>query len=208
MFYLTTAPYLLQKIYSECIWKINTDKKEIFLTFDDGPTPEVTWFVLGELAKFQARATFFCIGSQVKNYPALYKEIIAHGHRTGNHTYDHLNGWRVKDNEYIDNIQLAKDVINSRLFRPPYGKITKFQLKILEGDKFRMKTVMWTVLSGDFDTTVSNEKCYQNVVRNTREGSIVVFHDSEKAFTRLRYALPKTLDHFAAKGFQFNTLPL
>lgn len=208
MFYFVKAPYLLKKMYPQCVWEIKTDKKEIFLTFDDGPTPEVTWFVLDELKKYNAKATFFCIGQNVKDNPALYREILSQGHLTGNHTFDHVNGWRVPDAEFIENITSAKELIRSRLFRPPYGKITKFQLKIISGDKLRLKTIMWTVLSGDFDEKVSDEKCYRNVIRNARNGSIVVFHDSKKAFSRMRYALPKVLDYYSSKGFTFNTLPL
>ena len=207
MFYLVKSPYLLKKMYPECVWNYKADKKEIYLTFDDGPTPEVTWFVLGELKKYNAMGTFFCIGKNVKDNPGLYREIIGQGHRTGNHTYNHLNGWRTKDEVYIENIALAKEVINSKIFRPPYGKITKFQMKMLEGERFRMKTIMWSVISGDFDQKLTAEKCYNNVVKNAKPGSIVVFHDSENAYTRLRYALPRVLNFYAEKGYDFKAIP-
>ncbi len=207
MFYLVKAPYLLKKMYPACIWNFKTDKKEIYLTFDDGPTPEVTWFVLGELKKYNALSTFFCIGKNVKDNPSLYKEIITQGHRTGNHTFNHLNGWRTNDNIYIENISLAKEVIHARLFRPPYGKITNFQIKILQGQKFGMKIIMWSVLSGDFDQKLTGEKCYKNVVKNAGPGSIIVFHDSRNAYSRLRYALPRVLEYYSDLGYQFKTIP-
>lgn len=178
--------------------------KKIYLTFDDGPHPVATPFVLEQLKKYNAKATFFCIGKNIDEYPFLYEEILDDGHMVGNHTYNHLNGWKTDDATYIENIVLAKKRIDSNLFRPPYGRATKFQLRLLKQQG--MLPVMWTVLSGDFDTGLSREKCLINVVKNTMEGSIVIFHDSAKAFERLEYVLPRVMEHFSAKGFQFEKI--
>jgi len=208
MFYLVKTPWLLKNFYSECIWDIKTTEKVLYLTFDDGPHPVATPFVLEELKKYNAKATFFCIGKNVEEYFDIYKNIIAEGHAVGNHTYNHLNGWKTKDKDYLDNIFKAKKVIDSNLFRPPFGRITKFQLKQLQAEKYNLKPVMWSVLSGDFDMEVSGEECYLTVVKNAKEGSIVVFHDSAKALDRLHYALPLVLQYFKEKGFEFRSISL
>jgi peptidoglycan/xylan/chitin deacetylase (PgdA/CDA1 family) len=205
MFYFVKTPWLLKKIYSDCIWNIPTNKKKIYLTFDDGPHPAATPFVLDELKKYNAKATFFCIGKNVVEHPDVYKQILAEGHRVGNHTHDHFNGWKVSDKEYFENISEAKKYIDSDLFRPPYGRITKFQLRTLTRSA-GFKIIMWDVLSADFDKEISPEKCTANVIKNARSGSIIIFHDSEKAFERMRTALPATLKYFFEKGFSFETV--
>ncbi|HEV2833176.1 MAG TPA: polysaccharide deacetylase family protein [Hanamia sp.] len=206
MFYLVKSPWLLKKFYPGCIWNIATNEKILYLTFDDGPHPQATPFVLDELKKHHARATFFCIGKNVKDHFDIYKQILLDGHRVGNHTYDHLNGWRTDDKVYFQNIEKASTIIDSDLFRPPYGRITKFQLKSIAGDKLKLKTIMWDVLSGDFDTALKPENCYLNVVKNVSPGSIIVFHDSLKALPALQYTLPKVLEYFTEKGFQFKSI--
>ena len=207
MFYLVKTPSLLKKLYPECIWNMETKKNEIYLTFDDGPHPQVTQFVLDELKKFNAKATFFCIGKNVKEHFDIYKQIISEGHRPGNHTFNHLNGWKTADKKYLDDIKQAADIIDSPFFRPPYGRATKFQMKALQEDKFQLKTIMWDVLSGDFDEKITPENCYLNVVKYAKAGSIIVFHDSLKALPRLQYALPLVLRFFSEKGFVFKVLP-
>ena len=206
MFYLVKSPWLLKKFYSGCLWEVDTKEKIIYLTFDDGPHPVVTPFVLDLLKQYNAKATFFCIGNNVIGNDPVYQRILAEEHATGNHTYDHLNGWKTPDKEYLDNISKAGEIISSNLFRPPYGRITKFQLQQLSGDRFRLQTIMWSVLSGDFDTDLSAEQCYLNVARNSKPGSIVVFHDSLKAFEKLKIVLPKILDYFTSEGYRFNTI--
>jgi peptidoglycan/xylan/chitin deacetylase (PgdA/CDA1 family) len=207
MFYLVKTPSLLKKLYPECIWNMETKENEIYLTFDDGPHPQVTQFVLDELKKYNAEATFFCIGKNVKEHFNIYKQIISEGHRPGNHTFNHLNGWKTADKKYLDDIKQAADIIDSPFFRPPYGRATKFQMKALQEDKFQLKTIMWDVLSGDFDEKITPENCYLNVVKYAKAGSIIVFHDSLKALPRLLYALPLVLRFFSEKGFIFKVLP-
>ena len=207
MFYLVRTPWLLKKLYPECIWDNKTGEKVLYLTFDDGPHPVATPFVLQELKKYNAKATFFCIGKNVEEHFDIYKKIIEEGHAVGNHTYDHLNGWKVKDEVYLDNIFKAKKIIDSNLFRPPYGRISRFQLKQLSGKKYDLTPIMWSVLSGDFDEEVTGEECYLTVAKYAKEGSVVVFHDSQKAFKRLDYALPLVLKNFKERGFEFKSIP-
>lgn len=186
---------------------MHADEKVIYLTFDDGPHPIATPFVLEQLKTYNAKATFFCIGKNVAEYPFIYEQIIDEGHSVGNHTHNHVNGWKTKDADYINNVAEAKKIIDSNLFRPPYGRATKFQLNLLKNN-YGLTPIMWSVLSGDFDIHLSNEKCSKNVIKNTRSGDIVVFHDSKKALERMRYALPNTLDYFSKKGFQFKAIKM
>ena len=202
--YLVKTPWWLRKIYSSKLrWKIPTVKNEIFLTFDDGPHPTVTPFVLDSLQQYNAKATFFCIGKNVQQHPLIYNRILDEGHKTGNHTNDHLNGWKTNKAIYIKNVLLAKKYIDSKLFRPPYGRISRSEIQQLQPD---FDIIMWDVLSGDFDVALPAEQCYTNVISNTRPGSIIVFHDSEKAFPRLESTLPKALKYFAEKGFKMNVI--
>lgn len=211
--YLVNTNWLLKKIYRQCIWDLPTKEKVLYLTFDDGPHPIATPYVLQCLKEYQAKATFFCIGKNVVDHPEIYRQILDQGHKVGNHTHNHYNGWKVTDKEYFDNILLAANHIHSNLFRPPYGKITMFQAKHLSkvnpfGDiEHPFKLIMWTVLSGDFDTKINGNEVSLNVINNAKEGSIVVFHDSEKAYPRLQHALPKVLEHFSKKGYRFEIIP-
>ena len=206
LFYFVKSPFWLKKIYSDLFWEIPEQEKKIFLTFDDGPHPVITLQVLDVLKTYNAKATFFCIGNNVVKYPEVYKRIIDEGHAVGNHTFNHLNGWKTADDLYLNDVDEAKDYIDSNLFRPPYGRISRFQIQQLLKPKYQMKMVMWTVLSGDFDRDISAEKCLNNVLLSTKAGSIVVFHDSEKAAEKMLYALPKVLEHFSKKGFSFEKI--
>ncbi len=214
----TKTPSLLTAVYPKCLWKIPAGNK-LYLTFDDGPLPEITPFVLDELKKWNARATFFCIGKNIQANPELFKRIINEGHSVGNHTYDHLNGWNTTDEEYYDNIKKCHDlmalygneceeflpksgVIRPALFRPPYGKLKPAQYKALQ----LYNIVMWDVLSFDFDLTMSAEKVLDNVLKNTEAGSIIVMHDSLKAKPKVEYALPRILKHFTEKEFKFEKI--
>lgn len=208
MFYFVKTPGWLKKIYDKYIWSMHGTDKILYLTFDDGPHPEATPFVLKELKKYNALATFFCIGKNVVQYPGIYDQIIENGHSVGNHTYNHLNGWKTNNDDYLKDIALASNEIDSYLFRPPYGRITSFQAKnlkpVMKGKE--PKIIMWDVLSGDFDTACSPQQCLANVLFAAVPGSIIVFHDSEKALTRLQYSLPRVLHYFSEKGYSFKSL--
>lgn len=181
-------------------------EKILYLTFDDGPHPEITPFVLSELNKYEAKATFFCVGKQIRDNPDIFKSILQEGHAVGNHTFDHLNGWETKNEDYLANVLKARVYIKSNLFRPPYGKITALQHNTLTKYKDPFKIIMWSVLSGDFDTTITAEQCCKNVIENAGSGSIIVFHDSEKANERMKYTLPLVLKTFTEKGFLFEKI--
>ena len=209
--YITKTPKSIQRIFSKYLWRFSSDKKEIYLTFDDGPTPEITHFVLEQLKKFEAKATFFLIGKNVTNHPELYQQILNENHTVGNHTNNHLNGFKTKTKEYLKNVLEAENVICNanenpgiKLFRPPYGRIKSKQAKEIQ--KLGYKIIMWSVLSADFDVTISKEKCLQNVLKNTQNGSIIVFHDSVKASEKLTYVLLKVLEFYTEKGFTFKAI--
>lgn len=225
--YFVTAPRWMRWLYPGLIWDmpVESDEKILYLTFDDGPHPIATPFVLDELKKYNAKGTFFCIGKNVVEYPLIFQRVLDEGHAAGNHTYNHFNGWKVKDKEYVDDILKAREVIDSKLFRPPYGRITRFQSKVLrkqlagspqpavtdtdpslkiQHSKFNI--IMWSVLSADWDNKIDGKKCYENVVLNAKSGSIIVFHDSAKALERLQFALPKVLEYYSQQGYLF--LPL
>ncbi len=173
---------------------------KIYLSFDDGPHPVATPFVLDLLKEYNARASFFCIGKNVDNHPDIYKRIIQEGHRTGNHTFTHANGWKTGTEEYIREIRKTSGLISSDLFRPPYGRVRFSQLRKIRNE-LGMKTVMWSLLSGDFDPAISPARCAENVLRNMKPGSIIVFHDSEKALDKLRHALPLVLEEIKKRGW-------
>ncbi|MCG1034843.1 polysaccharide deacetylase family protein [Polaribacter sargassicola] len=209
--YLAKMPRIIMRIFSNYTWHFFSNKKEIFLTFDDGPTTDITQFILKELKKYNAKATFFCIGKNIKNHPELFKEIISEGHSIGNHTHNHLKGWKTEKQNYIDNILMCDKTITQfgyttkqKLFRPPYGRIKKNQAKELIQEGY--KIIMWDVLSADFDVTISKEKCLDNVLKSVENGSIIVFHDSVKAKERMEYVLPKVLKDLSEKGFTFKAI--
>ena len=206
MFYLVKTPWWLKKIYPSLVWDMPADDKAIYLTFDDGPHETITPMVLQHLKLYNAKATFFCIGNNVAKNETIYKSIIDDGHATGNHTFNHLSGWKTKDDVYLQNIAAAAKYIQSNLFRPPYGRITKFQAGLLQKSAAAYNIIMWNLLSGDFDVHLSPQKCLHNVVRNARPGAIVVFHDSEKASQRMIYALPRVLEYFSEKGYVFKAI--
>jgi peptidoglycan/xylan/chitin deacetylase (PgdA/CDA1 family) len=206
-FYTVKTPWILKRLYPGCTWSIDTGEKIIYLSFDDGPHPVATPYVLETLASFKAKATFFCLAKNVLMYPEIYSMLIEEGHRVGNHTFRHLNGWNVTDKEYFDDVQEAALHIDSKLFRPPYGKISAFQIRHLKSSPLNYKIIMWDILSADFDEKLSPKQCSFNVTRYAKNGSIVVFHDSEKAFPRMKEALSDTLIYFSEKGFRFELMP-
>jgi len=201
-YFVTT--YWFRSIFSKSlIWEIPNEDKIIYLTFDDGPTPHVTDKVLELLKLYKAKATFFCIGKNVEKHPKLYQEILNEGHAVGNHTQNHNKGIKTKDADYYESISKASEHIKSKLFRPPYGRIKRIQVRFL---REKYKIIMWSVVSGDFDIQLSKEKCKQYVIRNTKSGSIVVFHDSLKAKERMLFALEACLKYFQEKGYRFEAI--
>ena len=208
--YLHKTPYLLRALYPSLTWNKSRNEKKLYLTFDDGPIPEVTEFVLGQLLKYKAKATFFCVGENIYNHPEIFQKIIASGNSIGNHTYNHLNGWKEEDGSYVKNVTKCEEVINrfcpdrkKMLFRPPYGKVSSSQRRHLTKE---FEIVMWDVLSGDFDRSLDPKVCLKNTIRATKNGSIIIFHDSIKSAQNLYFALPGFLKHFSAKGFEFAPL--
>lgn len=213
--YFAKTPKIIQSVFSDFVWKIvrsDAQQKEIYLTFDDGPIPEITDWVLQTLDNFNAKATFFCVGDNIKKHPEVFQNILDNDHTIGNHTFNHLNGWRTNTKHYLDNVEESEKTIqnlkfkiqNPTLFRPPYGKIRPSQRKALQKKGYQI--IMWDVLSADFDQTISKEKCLKNVINNVQNGSIIVFHDSFKAFEKLQYTLPKTLTYLVDNGFTFKKL--
>ncbi len=207
------TPFFLPWLYPELLWKAETQEKKIFLTFDDGPVPGPTGFVLETLKKFNARATFFCIGDNVRKHPDVFAKVVEAGHSIGNHTFNHLKGWNYSIQEYINNVELcanqfklsgiqSSESIIQPLFRPPYGRIKRNQIKALHN----YRIVMWDVLTHDYAKSYSPERCLTDSIKATRPGSIVVFHDSVKAERNMMYALPRYLEHFSDKGFSFEAL--
>lgn len=189
--------------YPSLIWEIKTKKKEVFLTFDDGPDPDVTPWVLDQLKAYNAKATFFCVGNNVEKFPELYNRIIKEGHSVGNHTYSHVNGWETDYEKYIVNVKKCSHVFGSHFFRPPHGRINRKQIKKL---KSKYKIVMWSLLSGDFDPAISPNECSYNTVQYSHPGSIIVFHDSRKTSKTLFKALPKILNHFSNTQWKLSAI--
>ena len=204
MVFLVKTPNALKPFAADLLWSIDQNQNVVYLTFDDGPTHAITPKILDILDQYNAKATFFCIGGNVKAHPEIYADILRRGHRTGNHTWNHMNGWEYSDFSYFRNILECSEWVRSSLFRPPYGRIKPSQVRAL---KRQYTIVMWDVLSGDWSASVRPEKCLSNVINNTRSGSIVVFHDSVKAEKNMLYALPRTLKYLAEKGFTFQALP-
>ena len=203
--YLSKSPTLLRALTRKNLtWSVPGAEKEIFLTFDDGPVPEITPGVLSILGQYGAKATFFCVGDNVRKNPGVYRQVLEAGHATGNHTFSHLNGWKTPLPEYLGDIENCSNYVKSSLFRPPYGRIRPSYIPYLRKD---YRIIMWSVITGDFDREASPEKILDNAFRFTTGGSIVVFHDSLKAADRMFYALPRFLETFSNKGFTFPVLP-
>jgi len=217
------TPFILPLFFPTLTWRVKTSAKELFLTFDDGPIPGPTEFVLDTLKHFDAKATFFCIGDNIRKYPEIARRIIADNHQIANHTFNHLKGWGTSTEKYVSNVALCKKEIESllresgheqpvqkevevkkKLFRPPYGRIRSKQINALT-EQYRI--VMWDVLTSDYSQSLSPEKCLRGTISAARPGSIIVFHDSLKAQRNMTYALPKCLEHFSNLGYQFKALP-
>jgi len=227
--YLVKTPSLVKFLFRNWVWSFSKKEKVIYLTFDDGPTPEITKWTLNLLNKYNAKATFFCIGKNVQEHPEIFEQIIENNHSIGNHTYNHFNGLKTTTADYLDNIKKTELTFlknskletvtlslstslktsciegqNSKLFRPPYGKLRFSQSKKIKEKGY--KIIMWDVLSADFDTSISKEKCLENVIGHTTKGSIVVFHDSIKATEKLKFVLPQLLEYYSFKGYEFKSI--
>ncbi len=205
--YWHKTPKWLQWIYSGLEWHGPRDRKVLYLTFDDGPIPDETPFILDTLASYGVKATFFCVGDNIRKHPALFREVVAAGHSTGNHTMHHVKGWGMETTKYLEDVRecdewLKKEGGTPGLFRPPYGKATRGQLRTLKSHR----VIMWDVLSGDFDTSLSPGRCLDKTLRATRNGSIVLFHENVKAHDRVRYALPAYIETMQEQGFEFDAL--
>lgn len=197
-------PALARLLWPGLLWRMPPLGRTLHLTFDDGPTPEVTPWVLETLAAHDAKATFFLVGANAERHPDLVRRIRAAGHAIGNHTYSHLNGWRTGLKAYVEDMERAQAHTRSALFRPPYGRITRAQAAIL---RQRFTVVMWDVLSMDYDRSRTPERCLRDVLRHTRPGSIIVFHDSLKAEPLMRAVLPEAIERLRAAGYSFAALP-
>ena len=213
-FYWIKTPQIIKRLFSNQVWDIPNKENKIYLTFDDGPIPKITEWVLAILEENNVKATFFCIGKKIEKHPEIFKKIIAAGHGIGNHTFDHKNGWKTTTAQYIQNIELCENQIfksnnkncdlKSKICRPPYGKMKPSQSNKLQ--KMGYKIIMWDILTADFDEKTSKEKCLENATKKVSSGSIIVFHDSVKAYSNLEYALPKAIQILKEKGLVFDTI--
>lgn len=193
---------IFRRLLPDMMWE-GEDSDAVYLTIDDGPTPEITPQVLEILNRYNVKATFFCLGKNVDQYPELYRMILDAGHKTGNHSYSHGKGWRLSTEHYVEDVDLAAQMINSELFRPPYGRITKRQAKVLAQ---RYSLVMGNIVSEDYNHSITPDRCLENVTRHVKGGSIIVFHDSVKSFRNTEYALPRAIEHIKNIGLEFKTL--
>ncbi len=198
-----SPPRFFQRFFKNIIWNFPLETEGVFLTFDDGPTTGVTPWVLEQLNRFDAKATFFCLAKNVEMHPEIFEQLKANGHAVGNHTYSHIKGWETDTTQYIQDVIYANSFVNSNLFRPPYGRISPYQFKLI---RHQYKIILWDVLSMDYSRRVSPKKVYRYVMDNTKPGSIIVFHDSLKAERNLRYALPRVLEGLSAKGYKFKPI--
>lgn len=209
MFHRT--PAILPFLYPSLVWRGSCDEKTVFLTFDDGPVPGPTEFVLETLQKFKIKATFFCIGENIRKHPTVFQKVLSNGHAIGNHTYNHVNGWKTSTHEYEKNTVLcAQEIVKytglqPQLFRPPYGRISRKQISTLQGS---YRIIMWDVLSFDYNPELNQNKALKNTIAATRSGSIVVFHDSHKAEKNVRYLLPRFIENCLEQGFHFDRLKI
>jgi len=197
------SPLWLQLLLPKLTWHRSRKEKCIYLTFDDGPIPDVTPQVLNILKKYNIKATFFCVGENIVKHPDIFQQLLTAGHRIGNHTHNHLKGWKTPTAHYLQNIEKCQQYTQTELFRPPYGQCTPTQFRRI---RKKYEIIMWDVITYDFDKHLTPEQCYQNAIKHSTNGSIVVFHDNIKATPRLYYALPKAIEYWIAQGFEFRTL--
>jgi peptidoglycan/xylan/chitin deacetylase (PgdA/CDA1 family) len=199
--YFVERPLSALKIFFKgTVWRINRQEKAIYLTFDDGPVPEITPAVLDILDKYHVKATFFCVGENVEKHPEVYAEVLRRGHAVGNHTYNHLKGFEHRKSTYLANVKKAATVINSPFFRPPYGRIRPVQLRTL---RKQYKVILWDLITRDYNSRLSPDYILQTIRRLTRNGSVIVFHDSVKAQKNLFATLPQAIEFWQGEGYAF-----
>lgn len=213
-FFPAKIPYLIKRIFPNYVWDFSSNKKILYLTFDDGPTPEITQWTLKTLKKYNAKATFFCIGNNVTKYPDIIKNILEEGHSIGNHTQDHVKGWKTSTKNYLENVLKAETIIKNelkekqqlKLYRPPFGQLKNSQGKAII--QLGYKIIMWSVISFDWEHKITKAQCLENVIsKASKKNNIIVFHDSVKASRNMMYALPKVLEHFSKEGYVFKAIP-
>jgi len=202
---IVRPPHFITRLMPRMTWGFYGELRKVFLTFDDGPTPDITDWVLDQLARYNAKATFFCIGRNVEHFPDIYQRILDEGHSVGNHTYSHLKGFGSSNRHYFEDIELARNLIDSDLFRPPYGRIRPAQVNRIVN---HYRIIMWDVLSIDYNRKVPCNQVYRNVIDNVRSGSIAVFHDSAKARKNLYYALPRVLEYLSRQNYEMVSIPM
>ncbi len=201
---LYSAPFWLRALYpKELVWRLPASNKEIYLTFDDGPVPEATLLVLEILKRYHVKATFFCVGENAEKYPDILKLLLKEGHAVGNHTFHHVKAWKTDYHSYLSEVEQCSRLVKSNLFRPPHGQINRKLARTLSKD---YKLIMWSALTGDYDKSLSGDQCLNNAVKNTRPGSIIVFHDSIKARERMEYALPLYIEYCLGQGYTFRKI--
>ena len=210
--YFVRIPNIIKKLFPRLIWDLPNEEHKVYLTFDDGPHPEITPWILKQLKKTDTKATFFCLGEHVEKYPEILQQILSEGHRVGNHGYKHLNGWKTNDDDYLQDYLKGQEMLrftqnDTLLFRPAYGKIKKSQIPNLKSQIPNAQIINWSLMAGDFDATISSEKVYSNLQR-VQSGDIVVLHDNEKAWKHLQYCLPKFLEFCKMKNYSLNTIHL
>ncbi len=200
---IVSPPKIVRSAFSSFTWELPNEQNKIYLTFDDGPTPHQSLWIIKTLKQFNAKATFFCVGNNVEKYPQIYNQFTEDNHSVGNHTFNHLNGFKTNYTDYINNFIKADKIIDSKLFRPPYGRIKKSQAKEILNSK---RIIMWNVLSLDYNNKISPQQCFENIKRHTKSGSIIVFHDNQKAEKNMKYALQKTLEYYSDKNYIFEKI--
>ena len=197
-----TTPKFIQALFPSLVWRKETLDKEIWLTFDDGPSPQVTTWILSVLKKEKIKATFFLVGQQIEEFPKLTGAIINDGHTIANHSYSHKNGWLTNKEKYLEDIEKCQELMpNNKLFRPPYGKITKSQITAL---KDRYEIILWDVLSYDFQKNISTKRVQENIIKNTKAGSIILLHNNNVSFKNLYPILEKTIQQLKKEGYNFS----
>jgi len=210
--YFVRIPYLIKKLFPAIIWDLPNNENKIYLTFDDGPHPEITPWILEQLKKYHVKATFFCLGENIKQFPEILQQIVADGHAIGNHGYAHLDGWKTTDDDYVQDYVKCQELLeqqgnnDNKIFRPAYGKIKKSQIPFINR-KLKSKIINWSLMPGDFDQTQTSQQCFSNL-QKVKSGDIVVLHDNDKSWKHVQYCLPKFLEYLHTKNYKTEVISL